>query len=311
MKLITPLLLILVVISLAGCRSADTELRSTSKGDVFYSILSSKKFPQGSYVGELKDGFPHGKGTFTYDNGDKYTGGWMSRPSTQWMDYSGMDISRTFEFFALTELTHNHSFSSFHGRGTLTYYDGDKYAGGFLLGAFHGNGTFTTAKDKYVGEYKNGYKNGFGTQTYSNGDKYVGEYKNGYKNGNGTYTYANGDKYVGEWKFNRKVGYGTQTYSNGDKYVGEFKDDKYHGKGNMTFPDGKIQSGIWANDKYLYDLVEHDKREKERLVKLRNSKMHAQKQRILSMLKPLMDDCQNIGFKADSKKYRECIVESI
>ena len=265
MKLITPLLLILVVISLAGCRSADTELRSTSKGDVFYSILSSKKFPQGSYVGELKDGFPHGKGTFTYDNGDKYTGGWMSRPSTQWMDYSGMDISRTFEFFALTELTHNHSFSSFHGRGTLTYYDGDKYAGGFLLGAFHGNGTFTTAKDKYVGEYKNGYKNGFGTQTYSNGDK----------------------------------------------YVGEFKDDKYHGKGNMTFPDGKIQSGIWANDKYLYDLVEHDKREKERLVKLRNSKMHAQKQRILSMLKPLMDDCQNIGFKADSKKYRECIVESI
>ena len=29
---------------------------------------------------------------------------------------------------------------------------------------------------------------------------YVGEFKNGLKNGQGTYTWSDGSKYVGEWK---------------------------------------------------------------------------------------------------------------
>ena len=35
---------------------------------------------------------------------------------------------------------------------------------------------------------------------FANGSKYVGEYKDGMRNGQGTMTYANGDEYVGEWK---------------------------------------------------------------------------------------------------------------
>ena len=54
------------------------------------------------------------------------------------------------------------------------------------------------------------WSNCFGTYTYTNGDKYVGEWKNGKRNGYGTYAFANGNKYVGEWKsgkpdFNRIV----------------------------------------------------------------------------------------------------------
>ena len=57
------------------------------------------------------------------------------------------------------------------------------------------------------------------TFTFQNGDKYVGEFKNGNRNGQGTYTFSNGDIYVGEWKDGKQNGQGTYTYSNGDKYV--------------------------------------------------------------------------------------------
>ena len=55
---------------------------------------------------------------------------------------------------------------------------------------------------KYVGEYKDGEKNGQGTSTFPDGWKYVGEFKYGKKNGQGTYTWSDGDKEVGEWKKN-------------------------------------------------------------------------------------------------------------
>jgi hypothetical protein len=53
------------------------------------------------------------------------------------------------------------------------------------------------------------------TYTWANGDKYVGEWKDGKKNGQGTYTWANGDKYVGEWRDDKKSGQGTYTFNSG------------------------------------------------------------------------------------------------
>ncbi|MDB3917862.1 membrane-binding protein, partial [bacterium] len=52
----------------------------------------------------------------------------------------------------------------------------------------------------YVGENKDGFPNGQGTMTWSNGVEYVGEYKDGKPNGQGTVTYSDGEKCVGEWK---------------------------------------------------------------------------------------------------------------
>ena len=40
----------------------------------------------------------------------------------------------------------------------------------------------------------------FGSYTYTNGAKYVGEFKNGERQGQGTMIWANGNKYVGEFK---------------------------------------------------------------------------------------------------------------
>jgi hypothetical protein len=78
--------------------------------------------------------------------------------------------------------------------------------------------------DEYVGEYKNGKRNGQGTLTLPDGTKYVGEFKDDLFNGQGTETYPDGAKYVGEWKDGKQNGRGTYTNSKGVKYIGEWKD---------------------------------------------------------------------------------------
>ena len=67
------------------------------------------------------------------------------------------------------------------------------YEGQYLNGKFHGQGTATWANgNKYVGGFKNGKEHGQGTLTWSDGEKYVGEFKDGNYHGQGTYTYADG-----------------------------------------------------------------------------------------------------------------------
>ena len=46
----------------------------------------------------------------------------------------------------------------------------------------------------YVGEFKDGKRNGTGTYTMPNGEKYVGEFKDGKENGTGTLTFPSGQK---------------------------------------------------------------------------------------------------------------------
>jgi len=102
--------------------------------------------------------------------------------------------------------------------------------------------------NKYVGEYKDGKRNGQFIVTYANGNKYVGEFKDDKHNGEGTYTYANGNKYVGEYKDGKRNGQFIVTYANGNKYVGEFKDEKKNGRGIKFLANGKVdQSGIWKD----------------------------------------------------------------
>ncbi len=125
------------------------------------------------YVGEFKDGLPHGQGTFIGVNGNKYVG--------------------------------EHKNGKMNGQGTFTWasgeFAGNKYAGEFKDNERHGQGTYTFANgEKYVGEWKDGEPNGQGTHTFTNGDKYVGEFKNGSQHGQGIYTYADGTVEKGIWE---------------------------------------------------------------------------------------------------------------
>ena len=103
------------------------------------------------------------------------------------------------------------------------------------------------------------YDNCFGTFTFGpssqwTGDKYVGEFRNGKRNGQGTYTFATGDKYVGQHRNGKRHGQGTFTFANGNKYVGEFRNGKFYGQGTFTIADGRIKEGFWKDNKIQYAL---------------------------------------------------------
>ena len=172
------------------------------------------------YVGEWKDGKPHGKGTLTMANGSKYVGEYKD--------------------------------GQHHGQGIYTFPNGDKYVGEFKDGKKHGQGTYTFPNGgKYVGEYKNDQENGKGTLILADGRKYVGEFKDGKHHGQGTYTFANGEKYVGEFKDGKKHGHGTYTFPDGGKYVGEYKDDQENGQGTLVLANGTKYIGEFKDGKPL------------------------------------------------------------
>ena len=76
-----------------------------------------------------------------------------------------------------------------------------------------------------------------------NGVIYVGNFKNGIKEGKGAYVYPNADLYEGDFKNNMREGKGIFYYIHGDRYEGEYKNDKKEGKGIMHFKNGDRYEG--------------------------------------------------------------------
>ena len=127
-----------------------------------------------------------------------------------------------------------------------------EYKGDVENGKPNGLGVIiNTNKVKYVGEWRDGKKQGQGTFTYGKGkwegEKYEGEFKDGYRHGQGTYTWSDGRKYEGEFKDGIKHGQGTWTSIKGYKFIGEWRENKswngkeYDKKGNII---GKYVNGV-------------------------------------------------------------------
>ncbi len=240
------------------------------------------------YVGETKDGVPHGTGTetvsFDRGKGQKYVG--------QFKD------GKRHGQGAMTWASGSKHVGQFkdgkrHGQGAMTWASGSKHVGEFKddkpwegvsylasgeIAATYSNGklcrdctptaeqlaivraidpsliattseTLQIGGGTYIGDVVDGRANGQGTLTWPNGSKYIGEWKDGKRHGQGTYTFADGRKYVGEWKDSKKHGQGTYTYADGQKYVGEWKDGYRHGKGTYTYTSGNKYIGEFKNEK--------------------------------------------------------------
>lgn len=135
-----------------------------------------------------------------------------------------------------------------HGRGTLTWDDGDEF-----IGQFENNnkvrGTFNwKAGDSYTGEFKHSLMHGYGIYTYQNGRVYEGQWDGGFKEGKGIFTWPNQDKYEGQFHRDNCHGYGVQTYANSRVYKGEWTHNKKNGYGTMIWPTGEKTQGYWQNN---------------------------------------------------------------
>ena len=137
-----------------------------------------------------------------------------------------------------------------------------KYTGYFKNGRMHGSGEYIAKNNQtlshYIGEWKEGKQDGYGTAKYNNGSTYDGEFKKGQKHGQGSWKWENVGKYEGGWKEGKRDGQGTYTYLKDHKtaegiYIGQWKDGKRHGQGTYTKKDGTIQKGIWKDNGFFKD----------------------------------------------------------
>ena len=103
----------------------------------------------------------------------------------------------------------------------------------------------------YIGDTKNGIKDGYGKLLSKNGEIYLGQWKNGEKKGKGSLRKCKEIIYEGDFYFDKPEGFGKYYYKNGNFYLGQFIEGKRHGKGIEYNKDKKIiYDGEFAFDNY-------------------------------------------------------------
>lgn len=140
------------------------------------------KLPEGNYVGDVKNGRPHGTGTLTYKASDG-----LGRQRYEGEFEEGKRV----------------------GEGTLKMLNGDEYSGLWVNDLLNGRGTHNEAGGKrYVGAFVNGQKHGQGLLKFPGGESYSGAFANGWANGQGTCNlihsrkvgiFKDGELWDGEW----------------------------------------------------------------------------------------------------------------
>ncbi len=110
--------------------------------------VESISWQGGTYSGDLRNGIPHGKGTWIHPDGDEYVGEWKDGEQD--------------------------------GAGTMIWLDGKKYVGDWKDGNRHGYGNMTWPDGyEYAGEWVADRKHGQGTMTYPDGRFVEEEWEDG------------------------------------------------------------------------------------------------------------------------------------
>ena len=237
--------------SLFGGAAPKKDKKTQPKASVAKTMR--KEYSNGSYEGEMKDGEPHGFGTYRWNDGDVYTGEYVN----------GVRHGKgKFVFASGNYYDGEWANEKYHGHGIYHWSDGDEFEGEWKNGKRHGEGKWTYADGRYyTGVWENGesissssivYPSSSGNTAsasiakvervvFDNGDVYEGEMVDGFRHGKGKYTWANGNEYEGDWVRGKRTGYGV--YKSYDKneikggtfvsyiYEGEWKNSEKHGRG--------------------------------------------------------------------------------
>ena len=176
---------------------------------------------------------PHGRGTFTYPNGDVFEGEWVSGWRAD-------------------------------GFGVMRWSDGGQYEGEWKRDRRHGSGKMRYPNgDVFEGTWHSDARvDGEGKMIYANGDLYTGSFRADQRAGDGTIVYsgvgsatpcAQGDRFVGEWFGDRRAdGFGTMHYADGGAYEGEWVADLRQGRGKMVYGDSAARPYVVGRGPPLY-----------------------------------------------------------
>lgn len=87
------------------------------------------------------------------------------------------------------------------GKGTINFYNGDKYTGEFLNSTISGYGCYVTMDGtKLIGHFDDGMCNKHGKKVYPDGAVYIGEFLNDIEHGKGMLIQKDGKQIKGIWQ---------------------------------------------------------------------------------------------------------------
>lgn len=252
--------------SLFGGATPKKETKAQPKASAAKTMR--KEYSNGVYEGEMKDGEPHGFGTYRWNDGDVYTGEYVN--------------------------------GTRHGKGKFVFASGNYYDGNWANGKYQGHGIYHwNDGDEFDGEWKDGKRHGKGKWTYADGRYYTGVWENGesissssivypstsnaktatktapkatttkgriqyehsyyegdlvdgIQHGKGVYVWDDGTRYEGDFFEGNITGHGVSYYTNGDEYDGEWVKGKKCGHGvYKSYGKNDIKGGTFVS--YIYE----------------------------------------------------------
>ena len=127
-----------------------------------------------------------------------------------------------------------------------------KYIGETKNGLREGKGImYYNDGNRYDGEWKNDGIEGKGIYYWNDGERYEADWKNGLSEWKGIYFWNNGERYEGDYKNGEPYGKGVYYYKNGNRYEGDIKNGLREGKGIMYYDNGDRKMGNYLNDKAI------------------------------------------------------------
>jgi len=117
-----------------------------------------------------------GRGSFTFPDGSKYEGEWMSKEGKQMRHGHGRFVDAAEEQIYEGEWVED----AMHGRGCFRYASSAKYEGEFEANKYQGHGTYTFPDGSfYTGPFVNNQMHGNGCFTDTQGVEWKGRFYNG------------------------------------------------------------------------------------------------------------------------------------
>ena len=137
------------------------------------------------------------------------------------------------------------------GYGQERWPDNSTYKGDFKQGYKWGHGDLRwhTRGQRYVGQFREGDIEGYGSFECKNGDRYEGEWLNNVMHGRGVFVWNDGLEYDGEYVNGKKEGYGSIGKNGECLWEGFWKNGIRHGKGYHYSANGERTVGYWEDDK--------------------------------------------------------------
>ena len=204
-----------------GTRYTGTMLNNeiTGEGEYIFSNGST-------YTGQVVNGLRDGKGIFQSNDGIIYDGEWKKglKHGKGKIIQGGMEMEGEWKEGVIW------------GKCRINWKSGNLFDGELVDNKLNGNGymVWNDKNEKYTGRWENNLQNGLGIHIWydnklSNNkffrDRYVGQWKEGKRDGYGKFFYSNGSIYEGYWKNNKKEGFGILSFQDRTKILGTFKND--------------------------------------------------------------------------------------